>query len=402
MTRTTPQSPRLLTLITLSALSVVSLNLFLPSLPNIAREFDADYAIVNLAIAGYAAMTAVLQLIAGPLSDRFGRRPVILASLVVFCVASVGCLLATDITTFLAFRMLQAAIVSGHSISMAVIRDTHEAKSAASSMGYMAMAWAIAPMLGPTLGGFLDTSFGWRASFWAFLGFGLMVLLICLVDLRETNHKRAATFADQFRSYPALFASRRFWGYALCMAFSVGAFYAFLGGVPLVATHLFQMSPAMLGITMGTITAGFVFGSFLSGRLAERTSLMTMILSGRILACTGLSLGISLVAIGIVHEVTYFAACACVGIGNGLTMPSSNAGAMSVRPELAGSAAGLSGALTVGGGAVMSAISGALLTPANAPIALLTMMLLSSSLALAAALFVRSVEQQTAESSVSE
>lgn len=393
MSETAQRSPRLATLILLTALSVVSLNMFLPSLANIAREFDADYALVTLAIAGYAAMTAALQLVAGPLSDRFGRRPVILAGLALFIAASAGCLLATDITAFLVFRMLQAAIVSGHSVSLAVIRDTNEAKAAASLMGYMAMAWAIAPMLGPTFGGFLDDAFGWRASFWAFLVFGLVVFVLCLADLRETNQRKSATFTDQFRSYPALFASRRFWGYALCMAFSVGAFYAFLGGVPLVAASLFDMSPATLGIAMGTITAGFVFGSFLSGRFAERTSLMAMILSGRILACSGLLIGIGLLAAGVVHEATYFAACACVGVGNGLTMPGSNAGAMSVRPELAGSAAGLSGALTVGGGAVMSAIAGAVLTPGNAPIALLLIMLLSSGLALAAALYVRRLDQ---------
>jgi MFS family permease len=98
--------PRLFTLVLLSGLSVVSLNMFLPSLSNIAEEFQADYAFVNLSIAGYAGMTAVLQLVMGPLSDRFGRRLVVLAALVIFVLASLGCLLATDIWTFLVFRMM--------------------------------------------------------------------------------------------------------------------------------------------------------------------------------------------------------------------------------------------------------------------------------------------------------
>jgi Bcr/CflA subfamily drug resistance transporter len=380
--------PRLFTLVLLSGLSVVSLNMFLPSLSNIAEEFQADYAFVNLSIAGYAGMTAVLQLVMGPLSDRFGRRPVVLAALVIFVLASLGCLLATDIWTFLVFRMMQGAIISGYAVSLAIIRDSAPAQKAASLMGYVAMAWAVAPMLGPMFGGALDELFGWRASFWAFFGFGGAVLGLCWVDLGETNKAPSETFMQQFRSYPELFRSRSFWGYALCMAFSTGAFYIFLGGAPLVAATVLEMSPATLGFYMGTITAGFVLGSFLSGRFAARHALTTMMIAGRIIACAGLVLGLVLSLAGVVHVASLFGACVFVGIGNGLTMPSGSAGAMSVRPTLAGSASGLSGALTVAGGAVMSAISGAILTEANGSYALLGMMLLSSLLALATALYV--------------
>jgi MFS transporter, DHA1 family, multidrug resistance protein len=381
-------APTMLTLVLLSGLAVGSLNMFLPSLANIAHEFQADYALVSLSIAGYAWMAAVLQLLMGPLSDRIGRRPVILAGLVIFIVASLGCLLATNVWTFLLFRMLQAAIVSGYAVSVAVIRDSAEARKAASLMGYLAMGWAIAPMLGPVLGGVLDQFFGWRASFWAFLGFGAAVLALCWVDLGETNKSPSETFTKQFQAYPKLFRSRRFWGYSLCMAFSVGAFYAFLGGVPLVAATVFQMSPTALGIAMGSITGGFILGSFLSGRLASRHALTTMMIAGRIVACTGLAVGLGLLLAGMVHAVTLFGACMFVGVGNGLSTPSSSAGAASVRPELAGSASGLSGALSGAVGAVMSAITGAMLTVDNGPFLLLGMMLLSSSMALVAALYV--------------
>ncbi|MGI9388155.1 MAG: multidrug effflux MFS transporter [Methyloligellaceae bacterium] len=397
--RTSPATPpRLMTLILLIGLSVVSLNMFLPSLANIAAEFQADYALVNLSIAAYAAMTAVLQLIVGPLSDRFGRRRVILSAIGIFLLVSLGCLLATDIWTFLACRMLQAAIITGYTVSLAVIRDSSTAEKAASLMGYMAMAWALAPMLGPMAGGTLDELFGWRASFWAFLGMGSVIFCLCWFDLGETNMSPSDTFAAQLRSYPELYRSRRFWGFALCLAFSTGAFYTFLGGAPLVAKAVFQISTAELGVYMGTITAGFVFGSFLSGRFAARFELTTMMIAGRLVACTGLVIGLALLFLGIVNLYFFFTACACVGVGNGLTMPSSNAGAMSVRPELAGSAAGLSGALTVGGGAVMSAITGTILTEENAAVALLAMMLLSSVLGLLAALYVWWVDKTEAAS----
>src|SRR4051794_18311961 len=176
---TSDKAPPLVILMLLSGLSVASLNLILPSLQNIASEFGVGYALASLAIAGYAAVAAVLQLIVGPLSDRFGRRPVILAGLAIFSLASVGCLLAADFLTFLCFRMLQAVIISGATVSRAIIIDSSGARKAASLMGYIAMAWAIAPMLAPVFGGILDELFGWRANFWAFLCFGVTILVLC-------------------------------------------------------------------------------------------------------------------------------------------------------------------------------------------------------------------------------
>ena len=328
-------SPRITTLMLLTSLSVLSGNLFLPSLPNMAAEFQVDYALVNLSIAGYMAVAAVLQLIMGPLSDRYGRRPVLLAALALFILASLGCALASDIWVLLGFRVLQGVIVSGWALSQAVIKDMAPAKEAASLMGYIAMAMAVAPMLGPMFGGLLDELYGWRASFFAFTGLGAVMFVLCWVDLGETNTARPETFVKQFRTYPELFRSRRFWGYAMCMAFSTGAFYAFLSGVPLVAQTLLDLTPARLGFYMGTITAGFFLGSFLSGRYVKRCELTTMMIAGRVVACAGLVAGLVLFASGYVNALTLFGATVFVGIGNGLTMPSSNAGALSVRAELA-------------------------------------------------------------------
>lgn len=387
------KAPHLITLILLSGLSVASLNLFLPSLPIIASEFGVDYGLASLTIAGYAAVAAVLQLVVGPLSDRFGRRPVLLASLAIFSLASVGCVLAADFWTFLFFRMLQAVIVSGFTLSRAVIMDAYGAQKGASLMGYVGMAWAVAPMLGPMLGGVLDELFGWRASFWAFLGFGAALFAICWLDLRETNVNRSETLLKQVRTYPELLRSGRFWGYALCTAFSTSAFYAFIAGAPLVGSAVFQISPAQLGVYLGSTTVGFVLGSFLAGRLGARLPLTTMMIAGRVVACAGLILGLLILSAGIVHELTLFGACVFVGLGNGMTMPSSNSGTMSVRPKLAGSASGLSGALTSASGAAFSAIMGAVLIAENAAGGLLTVMLLASALGLAAAVFVQRIDR---------
>ena len=265
---TTP--PRLITLILMSAVAIGTLTLFLPSLPQIAAEFEADFAVVNLAIAGYAVMTALFQLTFGPLSDGYGRRPVVLIALLVYIVASLGCALATDVWTFLAFRMLQGSVIAGYVISSAAIRDTSSASGAASKLGVVAMAWSLAPMLGPMIGGLVDEMFGWRANFLLYAACGVGVAALVWIDLGETNTSRADTFAAQFRSYPELFRARRFWGYTLCLAFSVSTFYAYLGGASIVATAMFELSTAELGFWLGTITAGFFFGNFISARYAER------------------------------------------------------------------------------------------------------------------------------------
>ncbi|MCG8357175.1 MAG: multidrug effflux MFS transporter [Kiloniellales bacterium] len=393
MFRSAVTPPRMPTLFLLTGLSVLSLNMFLPSLSNMAADFEVDYALVSLSIAGYLAATAVLQIIMGPLSDRFGRRPLLLFGLSLFTLASLVCVFATDIWVFLAFRVLQGAIICGSALSLAAIRDVAPPQKAASLIGYLSMAMAAAPMLGPMLGGALDALFGWRASFVAYAVFGLSMLAFCWVEFGETNTKPSATFAKQLRLYPELLRAPGFWGYALCTAFSTGAFYAFLAGAPLVATTIYGMSPAMLGVCLGSITAGFMLGSFLSGRLAQRHALTTMMIAGRVVACFGLLLGLVLLAVGALNAILFFGATIFVGIGNGLTTPSSSAGALSVRPQLAGSASGLAGALTVATGAAVTPFTGTLVTEANGAYALLIIMLLSSSLALFAALLVRRIER---------
>ncbi len=176
--------------------------------------------------------------------------------------------------------------------------------------------------------------------------------------------------------------------------FSVGAFYIFITGVPLVAETILELSPAALGFYMGTITAGFALGSFLSGRYANRYPLTTMMIAGRVVACVGLMVGLTLFLAGLVNVFSLFGATVFAGLGNGLTMPSANAGALSVRPRLAGSASGLKGALTVGGGAVLTTIAGVILTEGGGPYQLLGMMLFCSVVALLAALDVQRISRR--------
>lgn len=386
--------PTIFTLICLTGVATLSLNMFLPSLVNIAADFEVDYTLVSLSIAGYLAMTAVLQIIIGPLSDRYGRRPVLLGAIVLFSLASLGCLLAQNIWVFLLFRLLQGAIIAGGTLSRVVVRDMMPPQQAASLLGYIAMAMAVAPMLGPMVGGALDELFGWRSNFLAFALVGTALLVLTWYDLGETNKSPSETFGRQMRTYPILMRSRHFWGYASCMAFSTGAFFVFIAGVPLIANVLFDMSAGTLGIYMGSITGGFFLGSFYAGRLAGIYQLTTMMLAGRVIACTGLLIGLLLFAVGYESELALFGSTIFVGFGNGITMPSSNVGAMSIRSDLAGTASGLAGTLTVGCGAVLTWLSGVFVTETTGANALLGLMLFVSFLGLLSALWVAYLDRE--------
>jgi predicted MFS family arabinose efflux permease len=254
------------------------------------------------------------------------------------------------------------------------------------------MAMSLAPMLGPILGGGLDELFGWRSSFLVFFGLGVVLFSLCWADLGETNNTRSETFLKQFRSYPELLRSHRFWGYTSCMVFSVGAYFAFLGGVPFVANYLLSLSPTVLGICIGSISVGYGIGSFLSARYSMRYDLTTVMITGRSVACIGLAIGLIFVLTGFINLISIFGATIFVGLGNGITLPGSSSGVMSVRTELAGSASGLSGALMVGVGALFTSFTGMILTEENGAYMLLTIMLISSLISLAAAVYVLRID----------
>ncbi|QHQ36526.1 multidrug effflux MFS transporter [Algicella marina] len=390
----TKTPPHLATLILLPAFSVLSLNMFLPSLANISADLGADYGLVSLAVAGYLAVTAIVQLVVGPLSDRIGRRPVLLAALTSFFVASVACSLAQDVRTFLIFRMLQGGIISGYALSLAIVRDTTSEREAAGLIGYISMTMAIAPMVGPMLGGLLDTAFGWRANFYLYAVLGLVLLVICWIDLGETRPARAEHGFAPPERFRTLLREPLFWAYSLCTAFSTGAFYIFLTGAPLVAASEFGVSTAQLGFFIGTITAGFMFGSFLSRRLAPKYEPTTMMLTGRLTACIGLAVGLLVMTAGFLTPIIFFGSTIFVGLGNGLTMPSSNTSAMSVRPSLAGSAAGLNGALVVASGAILTTLTGLVLPEEGGGVILHSLMLAASGAGLVSVLWAMRIKAE--------
>ena len=374
--RTTP--PHVVTLILLSGLAALSMNIFLPSLPSMAAYFNAPYRLMQLSVALYLGLTAFLQILIGPISDRFGRRNVILISIVLFLLATLGTLLATTAHAFLICRMAQAVIATGLVLSRAVVRDMVPDAEAASMIGYVTMGMSIVPMIGPMIGGVLDDAFGWQANFILLFGLGLAVLALVWADLGETATGQRLGLAAQVRLYPTLLASPRFWGYCLCAAFGSGAFFAYIGGAPFIGTQVFKLTSSQVGIYFAAPALGYGLGNYLSGRFSVRVGMNRMVLYGTLTTTMGLALLAGLTALGLHSPNIFFGLIVAVGLGNGMTLPNANAGIMSIKPELAGTASGLGGAITLGGGAALAALAGAVLRPGSDEMPLIAIMFLSS------------------------
>lgn len=358
--RTTP--PHIFTLVVLASIGALSVNMFLPSLPSMAAHFETDYRIVQLSVALYLGMNAVLQLFIGPLSDRFGRRQVMLWSIVLFVLFSIGCSLAPTIKVFLIFRMAQAVIVTGLVLSRAMIRDMVPAEHAASMIGYVTMGMSIVPMASPALGGVLDDIFGWQANFWTYAILGVGVLWLTWADCGETSKASFASFGAQFREMHELFRAHRFWGYTLAATFASGSFFAYLGGAPFIGSEIYGLSPAILGVYFGAPALGYLLGNFISGRWSVAVGIPQMVWIGSLLTFAGMLSALLVFALGFGSVTIFFGLMTFIGIGNGIVLPNANAGLMSVRPHLAGTAAGLGGAIMIGGGAVLSAFAGSVLS----------------------------------------
>lgn len=384
--RRTP--PHILTLVLLSGLGALSMNVFLPSLPGMARDFGVDYAVMQLSVTVYLAGSALVQMIAGPLSDRYGRRPVMLVGLATFLLATAGTLLAPSAGWFLAFRTLQAAVGTGMVLSRAIVRDMVEGDAAASRIGYVTMGMSVIPMMAPILGGLLDEAFGWRANFAMLLAAGAAALALAWVDLGETA-RGGLSMRAQMRGYPQLARSGVFWGYALAATFASGAFFAYLGGAPFVGETVFHLRPAEVGYWFAAPSIGFLLGNFISGRFAARVGIDRMILLGAWVTALALGAALAVTMAGALVPAVFFGAIALMGLGNGMVLPSATAGMMGVRPELAGTASGLGGAMAVAGGAGLAALAGRFLVPGAGATPLLCIMALSAAASLGAIMVVR-------------
>ena len=373
LNRSTP--PHILTLILLASISALTMNIFLPSLPNIASELNSSTSILGLSVGIYLASSAVLQLIIGPFSDQFGRRPLILWSLIIFCISTLATVFVTNTAQFLILRIFQAISASCMVLARAIVRDTTESiEKAGSKIAYVTMGMALVPMVGPAIGGLLDYQYGWEASFWLLFILGLVILIISFFDVGETLSDHNQSFLQQISTYPSLLRSKRFWGYCLSSAFVSGAFFSYLGGAPFVGNEVFGLEPKDLGFWFGAPAIGYVLGNFLSGSFSTKIGLDKMIFLGVTTALFGVSISMTISLLDHGSVLSFFGLMTLVGLGNGMSIPNATAAMMSINPKLAGTAAGLGSAIMIGGGAGLSAIANFILIPGSSEIPLIMLM----------------------------
>lgn len=353
----------LLMLVAAAAVSPLAINLYLPSMPGMTLALGVDYAAVQFTLSVYLAAVALGQLVIGPISDRYGRRPVLLGGLVLYIAGSVVCMLAPTIGVLNMGRVIQAiGGCAGLALSRAIVRDIYTKDEAASMIGYVTMGMAVAPMIAPTIGGVLEAAYDWRASFAFLAAFGVLTLIVVYFLQRETNPYRGGSDGTSrvVKGYVALFRAPAFWGYALTAGFTASAFFAFVAGAAYVVIDLMGRTPLEYGLYFGLVSIGYIIGNFSSGRYATKVGPHRMIHVGCFISAAAVLVMAILHGFFPMAPLALFLPMLCVGIGNGLVLPSCLAGAVSVKPEVAGAASGLAGSLQIGCGATIAPIVGAL------------------------------------------
>lgn len=374
-------------LVVVSAINPLALNIFMPSMPGMVRVFDTDYSTVQLTLTLFLASIALAQLIIGPLSDRFGRRPVVLVGTTLFLIASVVCVYANSIEMLIVGRIFQAfGGCTGMVMGRAIIRDMHGLNKSASMMGYVTMAMVVVPMMAPTMGGYLDGKFGWQSSFILVFVYAAVALSFAYFLIGET-HKgpyRAVNPAHMLIGYGNLLSKIHFLRPALQISFSTAAFFAFLGGAPYVTIDLLGGTPIEYGLHFMIASMCYMLGNFVTGRMSEKWGAERLVGIGLFFAMSGgVWLLVNYYLFGL-SVFTLFCGMGFIALGNGLTLPSGTAAAISADATRVGAAAGMSGSMQLGAGAIASFLSGWFLTGSSNALPLVIIMSVSSVLAIIA------------------
>ena len=345
----------LMLLVAMTGVAPISLYMLVPALPVLATTFGRDISIAQMTVSLFMVGLAFSQIIMGPLSDRFGRRPVLLAGLGLMVAASVACSFAENLPQLIAARFLQAlGGATGMVISRAIIRDLYERERVGAMISLVIAVMMIAQMLSALTGGLLETAFGWRAIFYAITAFSLVTTIAIALALPETRRDRVE--AGGFRGdVGSLLTSRAFIGYMLCQVLASQIIFAFAGGGPYIVVTQMGQTSAEYGAWFATTAFAYLIGNVFCVRFAPRHSLEKLIWFGLALQVTGslLNLGWSLAGINQVPQ-WLFGTQMIVMFANAFVMSNSAAGAISVRPDAAGTASGAMGFLQMGLGSLVS------------------------------------------------
>ncbi len=352
-----------LLLAALTALGPLATDMYLPALPAIGRALGADAGEVQLTLSLYMAGFALNQLLCGPLSDRYGRKPVLLAGFAVFAAASVLCALAQSIEVLLLGRFLQSfGGAVGPVLGRAAVRDIYAPQEAGRILAYMSSIMALAPAVAPIAGGLL-LFHGWRSIFVVLAGWGMVMLVLLAFALPEPlplDRRQSIRPATIFANFRQLLGDRLFIGYTLTSASAFAGLFAFLSGSAFVLIDFFGVAPIEYGFYFAIGVGGFMLGSLSSGRFSRRLGAERLIVVGTALVALGGSLMAALAWAELYAVAAIILPYAVLLVGVGILMPLAMAGALANFPHCAGSASSLLGFIQMTGAAVVGALVGQL------------------------------------------
>jgi MFS transporter, DHA1 family, multidrug resistance protein len=352
--RLTATVPVIALLTAISTLGSLATSIYLPSMPTISTVMQASPAAVQHTLTAYLAAFAAGQLLFGPLSDRFGRRRVMLTGFVIYVAASLACALAGSLGLLIGARIVQAiGACAGMVVSRAMVRDAFDGPQMTKVLTAIGVASAAIPAVAPLLGGVLEQLLGWRSAFFVATAIGVVVAALALANLPETNRRPLARLdgIGILRAYLPVVRSRHFLACALISASGFGALFAFLSGSPHVMIDVIGISPAEYGIYPPIAIIGLVIGGVLTGRLAGRVRERRLVAIGLAL----LAIGAVSMPFSVMRPVTITISMFIFSAGMSVLMPVCTAAAIRPFADRAGTASALIGFLQMVVGAAGSA-----------------------------------------------
>ncbi len=344
-------------IVAITACGTLGMHLIIPALPATARALHVSPGTIQLSITLYLVGLAIGQPLYGPVSDRFGRRPVLLAGLGLFTLAGIATALAPGALTLVIARVLQSiGACAGLVLGRAIVRDSAASDRAAAQLAMLTMVMSMAPAIAPVLGGYATAWLGWRAAFALLAIVGAVTLVLAVLMLPETNRAQSGTRASMLVGSIRLFRSRAFCGYVLGGAFTTTSFYAFMAASPFILIDLLHQPTERVGLYYLLLMAGVAAGSFLANRVAGRIRVQAALRLANSVAIVGAALFMLADVIGVLSVATVIAPVVVFMVGAGMASPFALAGAVSVNPHAIGAASGLYGFTQMAYGAFCTVI----------------------------------------------